>query len=582
MIYNFGFSDHTPINQLIGSFTHGLKMDVSVVSYFLFFNFISAALFLYFKPVLWTKTNRILNKLLIVIFTTLVFVDAELYHNWGFRIDNTILLYIKTPAESIASTPLWLFILFLLSTTVVSVLCIRFYSKFIDKRTNDPGFSNLIHIPVYFILAGLMIIPIRGGLGVSTMNQGMVYFSKEPFANHAAINCFWNFGKSLLNTKKLQELHFMPEQTAIQTIDSLYQPNSAEGHVQLVRNKKPNILIIILESFTAKAISSLGDIEGATPNLDLIASESVLFKNFYASGDRSDKGIVAILSGYPAQPTSSIIKFPNKTAKLPHLSKILKKQGYHSAFYYGGEINFANMNAYFTNGEYDRIISSVDFPKEALTGKWGAHDQWFFNRLFTDIDSCQQPFFKVMFSLSSHEPFEVPHQSRFDENTEDSRFLNSVNYTDSCLGDFIRKAKKSSWWDNTWIIMLADHGSRLPGNTPYQLPEKFHIPMIWTGGAIPGDTSFNAICSQHDLPAMIMNQLNLDSSPFYWSKDILSGGKHFAFYNFNNGFCFFTDSSGFVLDNVNEEIILDSLSNQKDRTNGSALMQILLSDFNRL
>ena len=110
------------------------------------------------------------------------------------------------------------------------------------------------------------------------------------------------------------------------------------------------------ESLTSKVVASVGGLPGITPRFDSLARQGILFTNMYASGDRSAKGIVAILSGYPAQPTTSIITIPTKTASLPSLPRTFKAQGYHNSFYYGGETEFSNIKSYLLQQGFEKII----------------------------------------------------------------------------------------------------------------------------------------------------------------------------------------------------------------------------------
>ena len=126
---------------------------------------------------------------------------------------------------------------------------------------------------------------------------------------------------------------------------------------KILKVNNPNVIIFILESYTAKIIEPLNGIKNVTPNFNNFCKEGILFSNFYASGDRTDKGLISILNGYPAQPTSSIIKFAGKTQSLPFLNMKFKDIDYHTQFVYGGDINFANFNSYFSNAMFDDIIS---------------------------------------------------------------------------------------------------------------------------------------------------------------------------------------------------------------------------------
>ena len=188
-------------------------------------------------------------------------------------------------------------------------------------------------------------------------------------------------------------------------------------------------------------IGPLGGMPNVTPNINKLSKEGILFSNIYASGDRSDKGIVATISGFPAQSTKSIIKYPLKSQKLPTFSGMLDSVGYHTAFYYGGDPDFASIRSYLFSSKFRTIVSQDDFPKAYRNSKWGVHDEYVFNRLLVDCDTAKGPFLKMFFTLTSHEPFEIPAKPKFIGDDEKTKFLSSVCYTDSCLGDFIRRAK---------------------------------------------------------------------------------------------------------------------------------------------
>src|SRR5207244_100242 len=143
-----------------------------------------------------------------------------------------------------------------------------------------------------------------------------------------------------------------------------------------------------------------------------------------------EKGLVALLSGYPVQTTTSIIKIPRKTEKLPHLGKILHQQGYKTAYYYGGELAFANIKSYVLTAGYDKLISKPDFPAKDYNSKWGVHDHILLNRVLSDLNKQTQPFFTTVFTLSSHEPYEVPMKTKFPGDDDASKYRNAFYYTD--------------------------------------------------------------------------------------------------------------------------------------------------------
>ena len=133
--------------------------------------------------------------------------------------------------------------------------------------------------------------------------------------------------------------------------------------------------------------------------------------------------------------------------------------GYETSFYYGGDTNFGNMNTYLRNAGISNIIEGSEFDKKDWNSKWGVHDHIFMERFTKDLSQPQiEPFFKIALTLSSHEPYEFPDTFKFGRATEVNKFRSSHAYTDKVIGEFIKKAKKQSWWENTLIIIVADHG----------------------------------------------------------------------------------------------------------------------------
>ena len=181
--------------------------------------------------------------------------------------------------------------------------------------------------------------------------------------------------------------------------------------------------------------ATLGGEPGLEPHLNKIANEVVLYTNFYANSFRTDRGLVSIFSGYPAQPTTSIMKYPRKTQSLPSIPKSLKAEGYHLYYYYGGDADFTNMRSYLMSMGIDNIVCDKDFPASQRLSKWGAHDEFVFDKLWDNLSDGQieAPFFVAMQTSSSHEPFEVPY-NKFEE-----KRLNAFAYTDECIGQFIEE-----------------------------------------------------------------------------------------------------------------------------------------------
>lgn len=295
---------------------------------------------------------------------------------------------------------------------------------------------------------------------------------------------------------------------------------------QILNTQRPNIIFIILESFSTHLMETMGGQPNVAVNMDKFGKEGVLFTNFYANSFRTDRGLASIISGYPGQPSTSIMKYPEKTDGLPSIPRSLKNAGYSLEYYYGGDADFTNMRSYLVSSGIEKIISETDFPLSERPGKWGAPDHTLFQRFLKDLkeEKQQEPFFKIVQTSSSHEPFEVPFYRL------DDKVLNAFAYADSCVGDFVRQYKETPMWKNTLIVLVPDHLGAYP--RPVENPLEGHtIPLILIGGAVKEPRVVDTYASQIDIAATLLSQLGLPHDDFTFSKNIFNpSSPHFGYF----------------------------------------------------
>ena len=229
----------------------------------------------------------------------------------------------------------------------------------------------------------------------------------------------------------------------------------------------PNVVLVVLEGWPVDVTGSYGGEVGITPFFDSIAREGIRFTNIYSSGDRTYKGVPAVLSGFPAFPSGSIIQYIPKMEQLPCIASSLKTKNYDTHFTYGGDIEFKSISSFITHCGYDKVLSQDDFPSELAEGsKWGVHDHHVFERAAEEIASLQKPFFSTILTLSSHEPYDVPIPTQFSGEDVSDQFRNSVYYADWSIRQFIEQVKDAEWFDNTVFVFTSDHGKPLPIKRP--------------------------------------------------------------------------------------------------------------------
>ncbi len=570
----------SPVDMLL-IFANGIRMDFSMAGYFsLLPGLMFGALFFFDGKRLWPFWFGY-TALVLLITSFIIVLDFELYKHWGFRLDATPILYMGK--EAAGSGDFWKSIFLIFYWLVIFSVSLFVTYKYFRPKFFELSATNWQALPVLLLVTALLIIPIRGSFGVAPMNSGFVYFHKSnTYANHSAINVVWNFAYAVQKMNKLKYSdNFFDKEKTIQYFGELFPyPDST---ARLIGSKKPNVIIIVLESYSSGLIEVLGGLPKVTPRFNKLAREGVLFSNMYSSGDRTDKGIVSVLNGYPAQPLTSIIKEPKKTQNLPYLNKIFKAQGYRTEFTYGYNINYANFNSYLMHGDFDHITHSMDFPQSLNTSKWGVHDEYVFDKFFDELQQTTGPFFKIMMTQSSHEPFDVPMKTVIPAVDEVHKFLNSAFYTDSCFGSFIDRAKQTAWWENTLIVVTADHGHIYPDNHGVSNPDRFKIPMLWLGGALSvRDTVIQTVAGHPDIPNTILGQFGMFEKDFRFSRDILSASYNpFAVYVFNNGFGVIKPGKLVIFDNVANRVIRDNgKPSVEDLDHGKAYMQQVYWDFN--
>jgi len=555
LIYEHRATAQLGIETIARVFAHGVRMDLSAAAYATIVPALMVALGLVLRPSVVRAAVTAYTYALVIVVALFTAGDLGIYDAWGVRLDATPLTYLRTPVEAFASVESGPVLLCAMVALVFGAACMMAYRRLVAPRLDDARRPSALAAGLALLFGALLIVPMRGGLQWTPLNQSSVYFSSNEFANQAALDVPWNVVHSLTTENALGRANPYTEidaPTARRVVDSLLADPGATPQGML-RIARPNVILIIWESLTAKVVAPLGGVAGVTPNLDSLIHDGIFFDHFYASGDRSAKGLVAILSGFPPLPHVQVMNTPERAERLPMLSRDLGTAGYATSFYYGGELAFANIKSYLLDGRFDRLVGESDFPRTERNSKWGAHDQYVLGKLLHDVPAMPRPFFSALFTLSSHEPFEVPMAPVFPGHDQTALFLNSHVYADRSVGAFIRSARSQPWWDSTLVVIVADHGHplprmRLPNGTAADARQR--IPMLWLGGALARrDTVVTRVGAQTDFAPTLLAQLGLDHSRYrFWQDLFAPNGRSFAYYSFLDGLGFLDAHGSLVYD----------------------------------
>lgn len=559
---------------------HGWTLDLTVAGYVTALPLLLVLLSVW-VPLERRTWHRLLAGYLIVValLAAAVFaVDLALYGYWGFRIDSSVLLYLKSPKEAAASvtTREWLVqgSIFLLAAAVLTAALLSVLRLLDTSQLSSRG--RVGGTALLLLLGGLCFLAIRGGVSVATANVSKVYFSRDQFLNHAATNPLFSLLSTLGDDKDLQPqyLFFDEEERAARFEEIRGDRTDSTAAVRLLKTPRPNVVIVILESFGRTFTDERVGEEWVTPNLQRLKAEGVWFENLFANSFRTDRGEVAILNGFPAQTRMSIMKYPAKNRTLPSVARSLAAEGYETEFVYGGDLNFTDQASYMYATGWNRLVWQKELRFDAPVSKWGYADDvmadWFGGEVLRLAESGQ-PFLAGWLTLSSHEPFEVPY-AKFED-----KILNAVAFTDDCVGRMIERWRRSPAWDDLLVVLIADHAYPYPADLPYNVGRRHRIPMIWTGGAVAEPAVVMEYGSQIDLAATLLDQMEIDHSPFIYSKNLLSPSvPKFGYWCFNEGFGIADPQGETVFDCTSGRVLIGDDPERLDR--GKVLLQTTYKD----
>ncbi|MCK9219098.1 MAG: LTA synthase family protein [Bacteroidales bacterium] len=530
-----------PALEVLGIFWHSLKLDLSTACYIMIFPFILMTIQSLWSPKWLNTINKIYSGVLIIGYSLTVVGEMGIYAEWKTKLTYKVIKYLSHPSEIFNSAETTTFYVLVLLLIVIAFIGIFAYNKlfYVDlvHENRKPWFSILF----FMIVPGFLFIGMRGGVQQIPINQSESYYSNHNILNIAAVNNAFNLYISIF--ENLQNFNndpylFMDKETAAKVMTRIYY-TPKDTSLQILTTSRPNIVLIILESWSADLIEDLGGEPGITPEFKKLEKSGILFDQIYASGSRSEQGMASIFGGFPAHPVSCITVQPDKFVKLPSLVKILKKNGYSSSFYFGGQLIYGNIKSYIYYNGFDKIMEGTNFPSRYQQGKLGIHDQYTLDYMVNDLKNMNIPFFSALFTLSTHSPWDQPYPKPLKWGDNEREYINAALYTDHCLGDFFEKASKQPWFNNTLFILVADHSHNSYKNWHPQSKEYHKIPLLFLGPVIKDEyrgTLCHKMGNQHDVSATLLTQLGISSRKFPYSKNLFNPtAPDFAYFSTEDG-----------------------------------------------
>lgn len=387
---------------------------------------------------------------------------------------------------------------------------------------------------VFVLVVILSVIGIRGGLQLKPIRQTNAFFSDNIALGYLALNSSYTVLRSYFQYT-FQTYNFMSSEESNRIIETMLKSENEEmlnEEYPFLRKKKPdqpmikkNIVLFILESWSANVISSIAGEKTYTPNFDSLAKEGMLFTNFLASGQRSITSVTSILTSIPSIFQGSIIGSRVEVNKMRGLGSIMLEHGYTTSFHYGatyGSMGFdgfvprVGLSQYFSKEDCENYADSLD------DGVWGMFDEPYFLDAAKRINGFDEPFCSVIFSLTSHDPCRIPENKKklFEKYNDDTPFLTALRYSDYALGKFFEYAKEQPWFDDTIFILTADHTTYTTRNDLYSV---FHVPLLIYAPSFIESQVIDKTGSHVDILPTVLDLLNIETTHSSMGRSLLDG-----------------------------------------------------------
>lgn len=417
--------------------------------------------------------------------------------------------------------------LLLIGIGIVAVLIIWFLQRHIVLKS-----APISWIRRFFLLVAAITLPLISYY-VADIDQAEI--SRNVYANEIGTNGLFSMAAAMRRNELDYQRFYqtIPQQEADNILVSLGVERVSDkwkrpdviklpaGEVENLgpfKRKPRNIVLISVESFSAKYVGAYGADTDLTPRIDKLASAGLQFDRVFATGTRTVRGLDALSLGTPPIPGQAILRRP-ENAHLSTIGELLMAQGFATYFIYGGYGYFDNMNSYFRDNHY-QVFDRTDFDPATIASEniWGVADETLFTNSLNIIEQAavaDKPFFAHILTTSNHRPYTFP-PGRIDlpQGTRES----AVKYTDYAIGQFMEEARAKSWFKDTLFVVVADHCASVAGKT--KLPvAKYHIPMIFYAPDMLEPGHYTPMVSQIDLVPTLLDLIADKGDKHYQQAD---------------------------------------------------------------
>lgn len=424
---------------------------------------------------------------------------------------------------------------------------------------------------LFIFWLGLSIIASRGGtqLRPITAMEASKYTSIDRLP--LVLNTPFTITRTLLK-KGIDPVEYFSESE----LASIYSPIHT---IKSTTENTPNVVLLILESFSSEYIGFYNSEKGYTPFLDSLMSKSIVFTNAYANGKKSIEALPSLFAGIPTMMEGPYATSIYNNNSINGIGTLLKTMNYNASFFHGGTNGTMNFNVFAKMAGIDQYYGMNEYPdKKDYDGNWGIFDEPFLHFFADELTKKSTPFFASLFTLSSHHPYTIPKQHIGKFPKGDLEIHESIGYSDYALKQFFNRAKQLPWYENTVFIITADHTAQISDPKYFNRTGFFKVPLIIANYS--DSAKIISSTTQHaDLIPLILNMTNFSGEALYFGNNPLDDSDHFAVNYINGIYQLITDDYSYLFDGE-KAVGLYNLKN--DPLQKTDLLGFVLADQQRL
>ena len=556
------------------AFMIGLRFDTTIICYIFF-----VPVFIYAVLTAINICNKWALRIIYIFCGTLFSLaflistaDIPFFNQFFVRFNNTAFLWKEDAGMAMTmilkEQSFYLFFFLFLAVECFFIFFLRMiyrYHRQLMKKNNYSTLSLAVFIPFMLLVCVLIFLGIRGRLDKRPLHDGEAYYCDNAFLNQLGLNPVFVLGKSLEEAAKPENalLQFMPDEDALRICAAdLHADPDLKAISPIARRqsvddlfKGRNIVMVIMESMSTAKMGRYGNTDNLTPFLDSLAAVSWSFDNIYTSGIHTFNGVYTTMFAHPALMERHSMRSYLRPVNMAGFPNILSQHGYQTIFFTTHDEHFDNMSGFLSNNSFQRVIGERSYPSAEIRNHYGVSDYFMFNYalpMLSELHNNGAPFFSVLLTCSDHPPYSLDMESGFKPRSNEIR-KQATEFADWALQDFMQKAAKEDWFDNTVFVFIADHGCLIDGVIYDIMLSYHHSPFIIYAPDCTAPLAFPCLGLQSDVFPTVMAHMGIPFVNNTFGIDLLTEQHEYIVFSSDDKLAAMTDSLLYIYRKTNPD-----------------------------